>query len=206
MRMLDKIIGQLHHLDINLDITRILESSTLSNSMNLKKSMDVYSRVRQDCLGMLDIFNTIISGVGKSDLQFYNSLNGTSVIVTSIIDRMTDGISVLSIQENVNKVELASQTDTAVSSLIRTVCDPLYGLLKSKCMSNLPNRLSSRIYNLRISFLSTTPDPLPDESFLTIDGDRLIFNSLAKTRIMMIMEEMKGIASDKSIQFLCRPS
>lgn len=206
MRMLDKIIGQLHHLDINLDITRILESSTLSNSMNLKKSMDVYSRVRQDCLGMLDIFNTIISGVGKSDLQFYNSLNGTSIIVTSIIDRMTDGISVLSIQENVNKVELASQTDTAVSSLIRTVCDPLYGLLKSKCMSNLPNRLSSRIYNLRISFLSTTPDPLPDESFLTVDGDRLIFNSLAKTRIMMIMEEMKGIASDKSIQFLCRPS
>ncbi|RTJ79559.1 hypothetical protein C3H57_04110 [Campylobacter jejuni] len=202
--MLDKIIGQLRHLDMDLNINRILESSTLSGSMNLRKSMEVYSKVRQDCLGMLDILRSITSGVGKSDLQFYDTLNGTCVIVTSIIDRMTDGISVLNLQENVNKVELANQTDNATSSLIRTVCDPLYGLLRSKCMTNLPNSLSSRIYNLRISFLSTTPDPLPDESFLSVEGDKLVFNSLAKTRIMMIMGDIKGIASDKSIQFLCR--
>lgn len=202
--MLDKIIGQLRHLDMDLNINRILESSTLSGSMNLRKSMEVYSKVRQDCLGMLDILRSITSGVGKYDLQFYDTLNGTCVIVTSIIDRMTDGISVLNLQENVNKVELANQTDNATSSLIRTVCDPLYGLLRSKCMTNLPNSLSSRIYNLRISFLSTTPDPLPDESFLSVEGDKLVFNSLAKTRIMMIMGDIKGIASDKSIQFLCR--
>lgn len=202
--MLDKIIGQIRHLDMDLNINRILESSTLSGSMNLKKSMEVYSKVRQDCLGMLDILRSITSGVGKSDLQFYDRLNGTSVIVTSIIDRMTDSISVLNLQDNVNKVELASQIDNATSSLIRTVCDPLYGLLRSRCMTNLPNRLSSRIYNLRISFLSTTPDPLPDESFLSVEGENLIFNSLAKTRIMMIMDDIKGIASDKSIQFLCR--